>query len=241
MPTKHLILAALLIITSLVATGCSSPHLYSHRGRVAIIESAKTVGEDQHSVGVYAGNTTLGEFNTSHLTAGVRQGLRDNLELGVDASFGKFSDWTLTKNVRKPTIWSARLSTKWAPEVFHNNFAVIGGVGGGTHVGSQFISPDIGFVLAYDNPHVVPYMSVSFYASVPLNAQRVVLGHRDRIEYIAAPTFTWGATTAAGLRVPIDIGGWSVVPSSGIAMLQAVDEQQYERGLVLNLGRDVIF
>lgn len=241
MPTKPLIFAALLIIISTAAIGCYSPHIYSPAGRVALLETAKTVGHEQRSVGVQAGRSAVMDFYTDHLTARARYGLSDYFEVGADASFQRYANMPSAPSRTNPTLWSARLAAKWAPEDFNDYAAVIGGVGGGTYAGGEFISPDLGLVFALENPYVVPFLTLSAHLSVPLNPQAVDIGVSEMSDYFSTPTTTFGFTATTGLRVPIKVGTWTVAPTVGVTLTKLSDESRDDSGVALNAGIDTVF
>lgn len=239
---KHLVLTTLLLTLSSMTTACSAPYLFSQPGRVATLEAAKTVGEGKRSVGVSGGPSTVYNLDITHVSARYRYGVTDQVELGADANFGVVTNLENAKTQpTTPALWSARLATKWAPEVLQDYVAVIGGVAGGTYAGGQFISPDLGVVLAFQNDYVVPFLSASGYVSIPINAQGVDLSLSEPGDYVVTPQTTWGVTTTAGLRVPIDLDGWRIAPSLGLSSSELTDGNKDESSIAASLGVDLLF
>jgi len=69
MPPQRRILLAILILT---ASACYKPYVFSPPGRVALLETAKTVGDGAHSVGVHGGQSIVDDFRVNHLTVRYR-------------------------------------------------------------------------------------------------------------------------------------------------------------------------
>jgi hypothetical protein len=79
--------------------------------------------------------------------------------------------------------------------------SVTAGLGGGASAGGGFISPDLGAILAYENPYIVPFLAVRGSFSQPFDAQPVVVQTGPGV----SPPFTWIAGGIGGIRIPI---GW---------------------------------
>ena len=133
------------------------------------------------------------------------------------------------------------MGAKWSPKQTGQHLRFIGGLGAGTYTGGPFLSPDLGIVLAYENPYVVPFLTLSGYVSIPLDAQEVDIGVSEMSDYSVTPSTTVGILGTAGLRVPIDIGTWTLAPSAGIAVSELIDEGRgyWNRGVVFTAGLDV--
>src|SRR5690554_3056942 len=238
MPPQRRILLAILILT---ASACYKPYVFSPPGRVALLETAKTVGDGAHSVGVHGGQSIVDDFRVNHLTARYRYGLSDQLEVGADANLAKYDNMPAPPSRTNPFIASARVGAKWSPEVTGDNLAFIGGLGAGTYTGGPFVSPDVGVVIAYENPYVVPFLTLSSYMSIPLDAQEVDIGASEMSDHFVTPSTTVGVLGTTGLRVPIDMGTWTLAPSAGIAVSELIDEGRgyWNRGVVFTAGLDV--
>src|SRR5690554_6808835 len=187
MSKNYLLTATLLVIASLTATACSSPHLYSQPGRVAALEAAKTLDVGEHSVGAQGGVAYEASINLTQISAKYRYGLSDQVEVGVDGNLRVVTNMAKLKNRVNPIILSSRVGAKWAPAALQDYVAVTGGVAGGTYAAGQFLSPDLGVVLAFENRYVVPFVSASGYVSVPVNAQEV--------DVTLAPRWTYNPST----------------------------------------------
>jgi hypothetical protein len=239
---KKLIIAACLVVVSSALIGCNA-HVYSPPTRIAPMESSKPVAKGKTSGGVSAGSQ--GEIfgvSTMSAAAKVRHGVTENSEVGVDANFMVVDDSQAAADIN-PTIWSARAGGKYAPEFLGDHVALIYGVGAGTSEGGQFLSPDVGLVVAYENPYVVPFASVDGFVSEPINAQPVDVSTKDEGvgTNVMTASRTWGATFASGLKVPIQAGGSTVSPFIGATRSVMTDGDEDVDVFGASLGIDVTF
>lgn len=256
MSKNYLMVATLLVIASLTATACSSPHLYSQPGRVAALEAAKTLDAGEQSVGAQGGVGHEASIDLAQISAKYRYGLSDQIEVGVDGNLRVVTNMEELKKPVNSTIWSTRVGAKWAPALLQDYVAVTGGVAGGTYAAGQFLSPDLGVVLAFENPYVVPFVSATGYVSVPVNAQAVdvTLAPRwvynpsterneleERPQEFSTPETTWGVTGTAGIRVPVDLGKVTLAPSIGVSLSEFTDGTEASSATAANLGMDVVF
>jgi hypothetical protein len=242
MTMKKLIITTFLVATATTLMGCNA-HVYSPPARIAPMESSKPVAEGTTSGGVSGGSQ--GELfgpETLSATAKVRHGVTEHSEVGVDANFMVVDDSQAAADI-DPTIWSARVGGKWAPDPLGDYVSLIYGVGGGSSEGGQFVSPDVGVVMAYENPYVVPFVSVDGYVSEPINAQPVDVSlNEDGVgTNIQTASRTWGATFAGGLEVPIQVGGSTISPFLGLHRTVLTDGEDNADVLGANLGVDMTF
>src|SRR5690554_6664913 len=121
MPPQRRILLAILILT---ASACYKPYVFSPPGRVALLETAKTVGDGAHSVGVHGGQSIVDDFRVNHLTARYRYGLSDQLEVGADANLAKYDNMPAPPSRTNPFIGSAQNSIQKAAQPAHNDLFV---------------------------------------------------------------------------------------------------------------------
>lgn len=239
---KRLLTAIGLIALSTPLTGCYA-HLYSPPARVDALEGAKPVEHGRTSVGASAG--THGEvfgFDATTVSVRARHGVSDHAEVGFDANLARLNENDAATPV-DPNIWSARVGGKLAPAALHDYAAVIGGVGAGTSAGGKFISPDVGLVLAFENPYLVPFASIDGFVSQPIDARPVDISTTDEGAgtHVAKAQRTWGATAAAGLKVPIDIGRSRVAPYAGMSLTRMTDGEEPTGVIGASAGVDVTF
>ncbi|QDG53946.1 hypothetical protein FIV42_25345 [Persicimonas caeni] len=240
---QKLIITTCLFAIASALVGCSHAHVYSPPARIAPLESSKPVAEDRTTGGVSV--RSEGEIfglAAASATLKVRHGVTEHSEVGVDANFMTIDDSDAAADL-DPTIWSARVGGKWAPELLGDHVALIYGVGGGTSDGGQHISPDVGLVVAYENPYVVPFASVDGFVSEPINAQPIdVSSEREGLgTNIMTAQRTWGATFAGGVKVPIEAGGSTISPMVGMTRSVLTDGEEDADTYGLNLGVDVTF
>lgn len=223
-------------------TGCSA-HLYSQPGRVAPLEAAKTVDDGKHSVGAFAGPTEVHGLEMTQASVRYRQGVGEHVEVGADANLRVVTNMDDGATAVNPTIWSGRLATKWAPEMFGDYFAVIGGIAGGTSEAGQFVSPDLGVVFSYENKYVVPFLSADGYVSVPINAKQVDLSKKSQEPgtRVGTPQVTLGLTNTLGVRVPIVLETVTVAPMMGVSLSLIRDHDEHVGAAAANAGLDVLF
>lgn len=239
---KNVIIALCLATTASALVGCA-PHVYSPPARVSALESAKPVAKDETSGGVAVG--MQGEvfgFETLDASARVRRGVTEHSELGLDANMMRVNDSEAAADV-DPYIWSARAGGKWAPALLEDHIALIYGIGAGTSEGGPFVSPDVGAVLAWENPYLVPFASVNGFVSEPLDARPVdVSTHEEGVgTNVQTASTTWGATVTGGLKWPISVGGSTVAPMVGMSHSLLSDGAEESQVTGLSVGTDVTF
>jgi hypothetical protein len=239
---NRLMIAACLVATASTLVGCN-PHVYSPPTRIASMESSKPVAEGKTSGGVSVGSQ--GEVfgvRTASAVVKVRRGVTEHSEFGVDANFTVVDDSQAAADI-DPNIWSARAGGKWAPEPLRDYISVIYGVGGGMSEAGQFISPDVGLVVAFENRYVVPFASVDGFVSEPINPRPVDISSKDDGlgTNIQTASRTWGATFAGGLKVPIQSGGSTVSPLLGLSRSVLTDGEANTDIVGASLGVDVTF
>lgn len=200
---SSLLVLAFLGIAS--AVGCTAKP-FSPPGRISPLETASAVPRDDVSLQIssgYYGSVFGVEGITVHARGAV--GVAEH----VDVNFG--GDIVHITNEgssgESPNIWSARVGTRWSPEIFENFAALTGGAAVGASTGGGFVSPDVGMNLAWPNPYLVPYWAMSAFLSVPFAAQAVDVSSIDDPPgtTFITPQLTWGFTGAGGVMVPIEL------------------------------------
>jgi hypothetical protein len=198
-------LLSLLIAVCACASGCGY-HVFSPPARGLPFDSAATLPPGKTGVAIEGGQA--GElFGPDIFAIGgrVRHGLREGVDGVVEANIARVlgdSDADTHRN-----LYSVRAGTKLRPWKF---LAFTAGLGGGGSAGGGFISPDIGVVLALENPYFVPLVGARGMFSQPIGARSVDLGSDDsddddrEARYRSTPIGTWGTTVYAGARIPLE-------------------------------------
>src|SRR5690554_4931465 len=130
----------LLMGASTVSMGCTHAYLHSPSARVAPLEAARTVEDGDHALAVYAGPSS-GSLDFDNVSARYRQGVSDQVEVGGDLNFQVVRDMDEAETPVNPLLLSGRVAAKWSPAATQDYVAVFGGLGAGTSVAGQFLSP----------------------------------------------------------------------------------------------------
>lgn len=77
------------------------------------------------------------------------------------------------------------------------------GFGGGAYAGGVYLSPELTAGLGYQNPTLVPYLSVGLFSSLPLVAETVDVTADPDEPAFDRPLVTVGYRVQAGLEVPV--------------------------------------
>lgn len=229
--------------TLLAASGCSA-HVFSPPANIAPMESVAVTPTDETRLAGFVTSQKL-DFgpHTTTLSARVKQGLGHNFEAGLDANFTAFDTSQAKNEDLAGQVGSARINGKWSP--IGNYFALTAGFGAGTHTGGQFIAPDLGIVLAYENQYLIPYANVSAFLSQPLNAKPVDISYSDDDSakpLIQTPDTTWGATWTLGVKLPLtNVAGLPFAPYFGLTGVALWDDTKNTRVAGFSGGIDVTF
>ena len=83
--------------------------------------------------------------------------------------------------------------------------SVTGGAGAGGSAAGGFVAPDVGAIIAYENPYIVPFLALRGTLSQPIGASLVDTSStsNSRGEYVFTPHLTWIGGGIAGIRVPL--------------------------------------
>lgn len=230
----------LLATALLILTGCNA-HVFSPPANIAPMESTHVSDAGTTRLAGYVSNPKI-EFGPrgTTLSARARHGLGHNLELGLDAHFVDFDTDSALHDDLNAKIGIARLAGKWSP--LGNYFALTAGIGAGTHTAGQFIAPDLGIILAIENPYLIPFANISGFLSQPLNEKPVDLTHRNQNpgESIQTPALTWGATWSLGLKLPLTHAtGMPIAPYLGVTGTRLWDEKDNTHILGFTTGIDI--
>jgi hypothetical protein len=188
--------------------GCSV-RVYSPPTGSFPVESSASLGQGKNSVrgDIFWGGALFGPPVSSYRLSAAR-GLTDTVDVSLSPTLTRILG--ARRGDENHNIGALRAGIKYAP-VPH--FAVVGGLGAGGSEGGSFLSPDLGFVAAYENPYVIPFFTLRGLLSAPLRAKAAHFTTDDdadrsdednqRDVYALAPRFTWGFQAGAGLRVPL--------------------------------------
>ncbi len=189
------------LVALLGLAGCT-PRVYSPPARALPMEAPASIGDGQTALQLEGGMSGM-TFGPSllHGTARVRHGLSEELEMSGEANIVGvvIGDDDYEETDAHRGIYSARFGLKRS---FSRHFALRFGLGSGGSAGGGFVSPDVGLVVGFDNPVVVPFGGVSVFTSVPLGAREVSFVNGSGDELALSPYTTLGVGWNAGLRVP---------------------------------------
>lgn len=216
---------ALLGSVLLLLAGCTY-HVFSPPAGSFAVDTSRTLGEGRTSVkaeGSYSASVWGPRVRSHRLT--LRHGLHEKVDLLVAPA--------LTQVVRESSggsrgeIYALAAGAKYAPI---KHFAVVGGFGAGYSAAGAFVSPSLGFILAYENPYVVPFLSSTVFISAPMGTRSVrvpvsrgddpdlpkVLGDTAGGEDWVAlkPARTYGWQSSVGARVWLNSDQRAQVQSS---------------------------
>jgi len=218
-------------IVALTPIGCAH-HVYSPPARSLPIETVATLEPGNTSLALETGvhGSVFGpDIFTS--TGRARHTFTQNLEGVAEVNLMHLIDDAEAQT--HPNIYGLRFGCKYR---LTNFLAFPYGIGGGYSEAGFFISPDLGAILAYENPYIIPFLSVRGYVSQPIGKRAVDIGEDTEGEYIEKPDTTWGASGAIGGRVPVtsqstDIG--SILFGLGVThMADAEDYKQFFGGTI---------
>ena len=189
-----------------------------------------------------ASHGVLFGFNVISGNVSARQGVRDDMELGVDLSLMSVDDSNAALE-QDTWIWSGRIGGKWAPESLNNVAAITYGFGGGTSTGGDFVSPDLGVVASWNNERIVPFMGLSGFVSQPFNTNPVDISSESQGAgtHVMEASTAWGFNLFMGLEVPIEISGITLSPRAGMTWGRIMDSEEgtnvagAQVGLAINL------
>lgn len=203
------------LAAGLSASACSPFHAYSPGTRLGTVEGPGTLLPGQHSValsGGYAGAMSFGfnDDSVSHFALRGRAGLARNVDAAFDVAvsetvaraFDPTSSCVSTscsETVRRTTFHTrAGIKYEVAPRVL----SFVAGVGLGTSELGEFFSPDIGFVVGYENPYFVPFASWTIGFSLPFNSRNVTVAHvTDTAHRTRIQQYTFGYRVPIGERI----------------------------------------
>jgi hypothetical protein len=185
--------------------GCQH-HIYSPPGRVMPLQSVAPLPAGDTALTLEGGphGAVFGpELLSGALRA--RHGLGHEVDGIVEAS-------VLHVQGRKPDVrthpnaYAVYTGAKWA---FWRHLALEGGLAGGGSQAGGFLSPNLGWIAAYENPYLVPFLQHRIFVSQPLARRAVDIGDRDVDDegpgqpILHSPLRTVGTAAVLGLRFPM--------------------------------------
>jgi hypothetical protein len=227
----------LVLVLAGLGFGCSG--VYSPPARLLPLESVALTPEGR--VGVSAeiggGGSTFGA-HTLAAAGRVRGRLAERLDGSAEFGFAHFwrPDWS--DEDTHPNLYVGRVGLKYR---IADWLALGGGVGGGWSAGGGLFSPDLGPIVAYENPVLVPFLGLRGFISLPVDPQWVSYASgddpmRDR------PKTTYGWAVTPGLRLPL---GPRAEPCAslllGAQVMQVADADGTEFFYTGTLGSEVLF
>ena len=229
--------------SAFILAGCNSA-VFSPPARPLPLESAATL--PRGDTGIQAEGSANPEVLGPNVLAGsvrVRHGLTDDVDVEVGGSVMHVAADTKREVPVSTGIYAARGGAKVR---LASPLAITAGFGGGYSAGGAFVSPDVGPVLAWENPYCVPFLATRFGVSLPISPRAVDTSEAQDGSRAHRPHATWILTAIGGVRVPL---GWSESPKgkvrgsvlAGLGMSHLVDDRTSADFVHLALGGEVVF
>lgn len=200
---RSAVLAGAVTVAAPVLSGCTL-HLHSPPARTLPLETARVLEDGKYAVQLSAADHGL-DFDNNAIsgTATVRRGFGDGWEGSVEASAIKANPEKATAVELSPWAGSGRIGVK--RRLVGDALAAEVGLGGGGYVGGGYFSPDVALITSYENPYVVPFLSVRAGVSQPIGPREVDLSLAGDGEgvHLSTPITTGFYGFNLGLRVPI--------------------------------------
>ncbi len=183
---------------ALLATACS-PIAVSAPARTLPLETAETVREGH--VGIRAGGGVHsddwgGEVGVA--SGGVGVGVAEDVELQASGSFA-YAD-ALSGRTPSPFFLAGHLGLKHR---VLESLAFTGGVGFGAGPWGSFFAGDLGAIVAYENPYVVPFFAARLQISTPMSASTETFTDENGTATLLTPHTTLWLQPSTGVRIPI--------------------------------------
>lgn len=233
----------LLLVVVLLGTGCVA-HVFSPPAKIGGLEGANALKSGETQVGGMF-LTQQESFDPSILGGALRarQGLGSGLEIGAEFALGQIdADYEPIDEDLSPLFFTGHVGGKYT--ILEDYIALRGGVGAGTSDAGQFISPDLGIVLALENPVLVPAINVSGFLSQPVNAQEIdftPIGE-EAGTFRQTPQTSYGVLWSLGLRVPLQVSpGVKIEPWGGFSGTYIKDAERDAHFVGFLSGVDVTF
>ena len=208
----HLLLACAIWATNMY---CScEPRMYTPPARLWPQETSPKPLDAGTSALAAAGGMSFGycgfDFTAGSGSLTYRRGLPHGLETNATVSYLRLSTsgyGATTGEDRQsfaPSAVSFHLGARYGPRALQRFVSGRLGAGMGFSPVANYAGLDLGTVLGWHNPWVVPFVSPGLYVSFPFNTKRVyVVDLEDRVSGITADEadITWGFEAGGGLKV----------------------------------------
>jgi hypothetical protein len=238
-----------LVLGAAFSLGAScNTQVYSPPARPFPLESAAALGARE--VGVQAAGGFHGDvgdlgggLSALSGTLTVRYGVGAETDVSGEMSVLEVQGQSTTS----PFVFSGRTGVKH--EIVAGLLSMTAGVGGGGSAGGAFFSPDVGVILAAENPSLVPWLQLRASFSAPFDRRLVDTGAGACGAEcgFSLPPFTWATGGIFGLRLPL---GWcrrgrcpmrgSILCGVGLTALYPQSGPEATIGSVA-LGSEVVF
>ncbi len=216
---------------------CSAP-IVSPPASPIVFETVRPVPEGEVNVrgafnvasGVFTGSANAG-------TLGARFGLPHGLELSADATAYRVAAGDQRTEPHVPRWVGAGRTALSSRTLSTDFFRPFVGFGGGYSALGGFISPDLGFVLAIDNPYCVPFLQARGGLSVPLAPRSVtVLDSSGGVIDRGRPQLTTLAMASLGVEFPLWRRANTDSLALGLSFLRLVDRDDVLQWLGLGFS-----
>jgi len=230
----------LMLLCACIGSACNY-QVYSPPARSVPLESAATVPTGTTGIALEGGPG--GAIFGPDLAFGsgrIRYAMNDQLEAVVEPSLIHVLD--AGDIPTHPTIYALRGGAKLRVA---DALAFTGGIGGGYSAAGAFFTPDLGAVIAYENPYFVPFLSARGYVSQPVRAREVSLGvdadDEGATPHFATPRFSVGLGLVLGARIPFANNGKPLgAISLGIGLVSTADHDSDQTYSGLNAGLELL-
>ena len=198
--TRLHILALLVTGSMLVGSGCAS-QILSPPARFQALDGLSTAAPDDTWLDFEGGGG--GQMFGPSAYGGslrVRHGVGDT-EWSGEASLVQLNDSGAST---ASLVWGALRGGARGRVVEGFRHAWWGaGLGGGAYAGGIFASPEVTIGAGYDNPYIVPYLSITGFMSLPIVARTVDTTDDADVPSQDSPLATFGVRFQVGFDVPI--------------------------------------
>lgn len=135
-------------------------------------------------------------------SGGVSVGVHPDVELQLDGAFG-YSETLDEDEVRtiSPFAGASRIGLKHRLTPW---LALTVGGGGGVGPWGAFLGGDVGAILAYENPHAVPFFAARLQLATPISPQTEVY-FENEVEHMLTAYTAMYLQPSIGVRFPIPI------------------------------------
>lgn len=207
----HLLLACAIWATNMY---CScDPRMYTPPARLWPQETGPKPLDAGSSAFAAAGGMSFG-YCGFDLTAGsgsltYRRGLPHGLEANGTVSYLRLgtSGYSVTAGKNRdsftPGAVGVHLGARYGPGALQRFVSGRLGAGMGFSPVGNYVGFDLGTVVGWHNPRVVPFVSPGLYVSLPFNTKRVYFIDLEDQPFITADEadITWGFEAGGGLKV----------------------------------------